>query len=321
MQVLADRDGLNLTSATLSAATKYVADSSEVGRNENDHTRSKPGYLFAEKEIVNFIRQETGTENRRNPIAFIVEAADDCVYSLCDLEDAVKKGVLSWDELTGALHDAAEENKENPKDAVKVIEECIENAKMRIEERLELSGLSLAGKARDDAFAQMFRTVAAIAIVEGASAAFAAKYDEIMTGQFCGELVGMPEAGKAKWIVDACKKVGQKHVYCTRENIELELRGRRVIHDLLNLLWIGIRDFDGEDPKPKSLKGKAWNLLSENYRSVFLSDWKQVSEIARRHELREEALQQYFRLLLLVDYVAGMTDSFACSLHRSLNNG
>src|SRR5205085_2448064 len=68
-----------------------------------DHTRSKPGYCWWESPVVDRARTETGINENRHPIAFIVEAADDCVYSLCDLEDAVRKGILSWYELCDVL--------------------------------------------------------------------------------------------------------------------------------------------------------------------------------------------------------------------------
>ena len=38
------------------------------------------------------------------------------------------------------------------------------------------------------------------------------------------------------------EKVGSERVYGTRQNVELELRGGRVIGDLLELLWIGVNE-------------------------------------------------------------------------------
>ena len=89
LQILADFYGLNLTYGTLSASCKYVAASTEVQKNGN-HACSKPGYFASETDVVKDIRDRTGTGSARNPITFLVEAADDAVYSVADIEDAVR---------------------------------------------------------------------------------------------------------------------------------------------------------------------------------------------------------------------------------------
>lgn len=95
LQILADFKGLNLTFGTLSALCKYTAPSHKAG-SKTDHARSKPGYFASENDLIKRIRAETGTGAARNPLTFLVEAADDIVYSVADVEDAVKKGVLTW---------------------------------------------------------------------------------------------------------------------------------------------------------------------------------------------------------------------------------
>jgi dGTPase len=94
LQILVDFNGLNLTFGTLSASCKYIARSNETSKE--DHARKKPGYFKSEEDIVTNIRENTGTDEARNPLTFLIEAADDIVYSVADVEDAVKKGVLSW---------------------------------------------------------------------------------------------------------------------------------------------------------------------------------------------------------------------------------
>ncbi|EDY19435.1 dGTPase [Chthoniobacter flavus Ellin428] len=98
LQILSDRSGLNLTYATLSAACKYTANSLEIGKPKNQHDRSKLGYFTSEDDLIKNIRSKTGTAGSRNPITFLAEASDDIVYSAVDVEDGVKKGVLSWGE-------------------------------------------------------------------------------------------------------------------------------------------------------------------------------------------------------------------------------
>jgi dGTPase len=99
LQVLADYTGLNLTFGTLSALGKYVASSDQADSEATNRAFRKPGYFASEADIVKQIRDATGTGEARHPICFLVEAADDIVYLAADVEDAVKKSVLSWREL------------------------------------------------------------------------------------------------------------------------------------------------------------------------------------------------------------------------------
>ena len=96
LQVLADRTGLNLTFGTLSAMRKYIAPSDKADSHSEDHAWRKPGYFASENELAQQISEATGTGTARHPICFLVEAADDIVYLAADVEDGVKKGVLSW---------------------------------------------------------------------------------------------------------------------------------------------------------------------------------------------------------------------------------
>ncbi len=77
LQVLADKFGLNLTCATLSATCKYVASSDQVEKNVQD--RSKVGYFFSERDLIKEVRKATDTGQARHPIALLVEASDDMV--------------------------------------------------------------------------------------------------------------------------------------------------------------------------------------------------------------------------------------------------
>lgn len=317
LQVLADRYGLNPTSATLAASMKYVAPSHDLADSKVDHTRSKPGYCWWEQPVVDRVRDKTGIGTARHPVAFIVEAADDAVYSLCDLEDAVRKGILSWAELCNVLCEQLKDEQSK-----KELCDWLNPLSKSIDERFSKSNLNPGLRARDEARAIWFRTQGHGVIVDEAANAFVKRYDEIMSGTFKGELVAdATHAPKAARLIDCCKRAAQEYVYPVRPNLELELKGRRVIHDLMDLLWIGIEKYDGKPPKAKNTAGKAWKLLSENYRALFEAEWAKSEEIARTRKVDVCLLRQYLRLLLLTDYIGGMTDTFACTMHRSVSNG
>ena len=293
LQILADFNGLNLTYGTLSALCKYIAPSHKAGIG-NNHANDKPGYFASENELVAAIREKTGTGDARNPITYLVEAADDIVYSVADIEDGVKKGVLSWTALSAKLSEAGDSAVAN---ALKTKEHILKAGKQEVR-----SGLS------DDVHASAFRTAAIGVMVRSAIETFKAHYKEIMEGTYQGELV---EDGNAVGLVKLLKKIGREKVYCTPQTLKLELMGRRVIFDLLRLFWEGAKDLPLRgDPKPKGFAGKIGALLSDNYREVF------------QHFVAEDKHipEGYHRLQLVTDYVCGMTDSFARRLHAELTN-
>ena len=101
LQVLSDVNGLNLTFATLSAACKYVVSACDTDTERHD--RSKPGFFETERELIERVQEETGTGVARNPITYLVEAADDIVNVCIDLEDGIRKRVFRWPEMIEAL--------------------------------------------------------------------------------------------------------------------------------------------------------------------------------------------------------------------------
>ena len=141
---------------------------------------------------------------------------------------------------------------------------------------------------------------------------FRKRLKNIEAGDFHSELV-KDEDYEAAAFVKACKKIGQEHVYPSTSTLKLELMGRKVIQDLMESFWEGASLCGSKDePKmcQKGFEGKAFSLISSNYKKVF------------RAALEEGVLpERYYRLQLVTDQVAGMTDSFAIKIHKSLMNG
>lgn len=289
LQVLSDRHGLNLTAATFSALCKYTAHSLEI--RKGDQAKKKLGYFTAEKNIIDLVRQETGTGDARNPITIIVEAADDIVYSVVDIEDAIKKCVIGWEDVKKAIKGTGKGI------ASRLIKES--------ERQIKNAALPLSRDAEQEGIAQFFRT---FLIGEGSKAVqkrFASKgvYGEIMAGTYAKEILYDTPVGS---VYAALKSFAQQRVYNAKSILRLEILGYDVIHSLMDLFW---QIEPGSDRR--GLGGKLYGLMSQNYRSIFENpdDW-------------EKSLPRNYRKALLVtDYICGMTDSFALNLHRELNNG
>lgn len=281
---------------------KYVAASHEADKDGSEKSRAKPGFCQTEQPIVQLVRDATGTGPSRNPIAYLVEAADDSVYSICDVEDGIRKGVITWRDFIEALEEDD-------------LQQIARHAQEFIVRRAEESGLDL-GTAADEAYSVQFRVVAQGHAINAAASAFAKNYGTIMDGDFSSELLDEKGELAAERLIARCKKIGRERVYNKRPTVELELRGETILHGLLDVLWRGVKDFNGEPPKPKTAQGKAYSLLSSNYRSLFEHSWKAPAP----EGADKAAWRHYLKLMLITDYVAGMTDGYATSLHKSLTN-
>jgi len=294
LQVLADRSGLNLTFGTLSALRKYVAPSDKAKRDSPNRAWRKPGHFASENDIVDEISNATGTSGARHPICFLVEAADDIVYLSADIEDAVKKGVVSWR--------AIEEQLKSKGDSVQA-------ALSRQERILRAGRPEVPAVLDDDIRAAAFRTGAIAVMADAVVKTFSDRYQEIMGGTHEGDLLDESEAAE---LAESLRMIGQTSVYPTRSTLTLELMGRHVIADLMDLFWEGAEAIPvDQEPKTSKFAGKAAALISPNYRRIF-------QEFAAE---KKGLPEMYHRFQLVTDYICGMTDSFAKRLHSELFNG
>jgi dGTPase len=290
--LLIDDFGLNYTCGTFSAARKYLPASDKLG---SDHTHSKPGFFWSEREIVAIAASETRSDGCRHPLAFLVEAADDLVYSVVDLEDGVKRKVLDWQELAEYL----QKNCSGSSAYTKV---------MKAVDKADLSGFTRSAK--DEAMVQLFRISAISEFAIAAKELFRKHYDSIMDGEYRKELI-LDDDSEARPLIEACKRYARGNLYKASNILKLEIRGRHVIHELMDVLWEAVKDIS-PDKIPAGTKrypDKIYQLISDNYRRVF----------EKRIKLDPEH-QTYHKLQLITDYVAGMTDTFACELHKDLTN-
>ena len=282
-------------------ACKYIAPANEITKDL--HEKSKLGYFTSEQDFVEKLQEETGTENIRNPIAHIVESADDIAYSVVDIEDGVKKGVISWDDLEvkleeefkNALGKYSKSDKNMLKTCFSGAQEIVKKAKETIPGK---------GKTHDNTMAQAFRIHVIIQSAKAIEKAFKEKYKDIMNGNYPYELYKDSEAGA---LIKACKEVGLKYIYCSKETLKLELMGRQVIHGLMDIFWEGASKGSKEK---KGFARKIFDLTSRNYRVVYDKAMKE-----------KKFPDKYCCMQLMTDYICGMTDTFACTLHKQLTNG
>ena len=167
LQVLADYKGLNFTFGTLSALMKYVAPSDVADANHSDPAFRKPGYFASESDVVAEIREATGTGKARHPIAVLVEAADDIVYLAADVEDGVRKKVLSWPEVLAEIPIA---------ELPVCVDPAIDATLAQMRRILNAGHTTALPGLEDDIHASAFRTAAIGVMVHRCSKAFEEKY-------------------------------------------------------------------------------------------------------------------------------------------------
>lgn len=102
-------NGLSLTYSTLAAIAKYPCESS--ARDKSYIHRKKFGFFQSEKDIFKDIAFHTQmkTESEqpaiylRHPFVWLVEAADDICYTIVDLEDAHRLGIVEHSQCMDML--------------------------------------------------------------------------------------------------------------------------------------------------------------------------------------------------------------------------
>ncbi len=103
------RGGFGLTYTTIASILKYPCESVAVEKKYKH--RKKYGFFQTEKETVKRIVQELGMIEesaepfvyKRHPFVYLVEAADDICYSIVDMEDAHRLGILQKEEVVEAF--------------------------------------------------------------------------------------------------------------------------------------------------------------------------------------------------------------------------
>lgn len=284
-RLLAHDYGLNLTCATTSAVRKYLASSSEADRKSAVHEKTKPGFFVSETEILQQVSAHTSTEDRRHPITYLVEAADDIVYCVVDIEDGIKKHLLTWPQVSKFLTERC--------DGSPVFTQAIKGADKQMKDPKE-SDLWTSE------YPQAFRVNAISAMVRAVVNIFDLRYDAIMSGEYHKELAYDEECTAASF-VGACKELLRETVFRYQGVLRLEVRGREVIHALMDLFWEGVSDYLKERrAHTRTYGGKLYLLISTNYRHLF-----------EQRLLSGKEDETYCAVQLVTDYVSGMTDAYA----------
>lgn len=166
----------------------------------------------------------------------------------------------------------------------------------------------MAEQERVLAKARVFRNNVQSFFFQKAVEAFVQNYEAIMHGEFRGELLDVE-----KGFTDVLKKITSNNCFSCKEVLSLELAGHKVITELLNIFYDVLNTATKEEVEStKEYASKIYSKISENYKYIALHDY------TNNDRKDFDKLTTYDKLHLIVDFVSGMTDSYAVSLYKEL---
>lgn len=263
------KGGFAMTYSTLASIVKYPY-SSELSGGKN-----KFGFFASEEKDYRQIADDLGIcklseqplRYARHPLVYLVEAADDICYQVMDIEDAHKLRLLTTEKAIDLLL------------GFFVGEDRVRRVK----------NLSLVSDVNEQ-IAYLRSSVIGL-LVDECSALFLANEEKILSGNYEGTLIGNISPG----VADAyrqCAGFALQHLYRSKDVLDIELAGHRIIGYLLDEFTEAIRN-----------SGHAYSKLL-------------LDRIPEQYETDSQRL--YGRIQAVIDYISGMTDVYALDLYRKI---
>ena len=264
------KGGFVLTYTTLASIVKYPFSSSLA------RTKSKFGFFVSEEESFQKIATELGLtllnehplKYARHPLVYLVEAADDICYQMMDIEDAHKLKILTTQETKELL--LSYFSKERQAHRLKTMEIVSDTNEQIAYLRSSVIGL----------------------LIGECVQAFVDNEEKILKGEFEGSLINHISEVPAN-AYKHCADISLKRIYRSRDVLDIELAGFRIISTLLELMIDAVRSPE-----------KAYSQLL-------------INRVSGQYNIKAPAL--YERIQAVLDYISGMTDVFALDLYRKIN--
>ena len=266
------KGGFALTYSTLASIVKYPYSSHYSG------AKSKFGFFKTEAETFRAIADELGLiclsdegeplRYCRHPLVFLVEAADDICYQMMDIEDAYKLKILTREETVALLTPFIEEHKQGH--LTEVLNMVTDSNEQIAYLRSKVIGI----------------------LIDECVEAFMHHEEEILNGTFSEPLI-KHTSERCRQAYKRCSEVAVKKIYRSRDVLDIELAGFRIINTLIELMIDAVTHPD-----------KAYSRLL-------------IDRVSSQYDLHAPTL--YGKIQAVFDYLSGMTDVFALDLYRKLN--
>lgn len=266
--------GLRISYATLGAFMKYPKESlpkkptSKICDKKYGFFQQDKAFFVEVAHELGLISNKSGNDIgfERHPLAYLVEAADDICYTIIDFEDGINLGWISEEYALEYL--------------IKLVKNGIDTKKYN-----ELI-------TKEDRISYL-RALAIGSLINDAVAVFMENEKAILAGEFPFALM---DRSQYKAQMNDIIQISIKNVYQSKEVIQKEVMGYKIIHSLL-------------DGFCTAYNNKV-NGAASNYDELLLK------LLPERFQFQKENL--YDRLLHICHFVSLLTDGKALELYRTI---
>lgn len=308
LHYLVDKNGMNLTKSLLGTIIKYPCSSLEISKDSHIKYH-KMGYFYAERALFGDLQESLGTHGHRHPLAFVLEAADDIAYKTADIEDAVKKGCITYEQLVRELKNFGAKFTGGHKDAFDKISNSLEQ---KYEKALNRGLQQAEGNA-----VQNWAVYVQGWMINATTENFLKNYDALMDGSYGAHGEDLFTGTDGESMMDALGEIAYRYAFQITPILKLEIAAQRILDFLLDVFVHAVLYYDTKTALTEVQK-KMMSLLSDNYIAIYRQFAEQVDK-SEQSSSQKEAEKLYLRLLLVTDQVCGMTDSHAKRLYQELN--
>lgn len=315
IRVVTKLQRLNLSYTQIAAILKYSRAAYEkrpAKEHKHSYLMKKPGYYYSEKDIVEEICQTLDIKKGcRFPITYIMEAADDISYLNADMEDAVDKGILKFEDIYRLIKEHCEKIGETY--LHDLVEGFYKKAKENEDEPYQFN-----------LFLTLTRAKLTHALVEHVSDIYVQNHEKVFNGEFNDALLEFDKDSKYTKAINILQEISIKYIYSNKDKQTLELKGHKILSSLLDIYT----------PILKLSNEEFYELISDKNISCFISQ-RLVKRLSSKHivayknsldaiksdknSTKYKLEEWYLRARLLIDYISGMTDDFALDEYRVLN--
>ena len=263
--------GYVMTYSTLASIVKYPYSSVLSGG------KSKFGFFCSEMPFFREVAEHLGLVKiedegyrlryARYPLAYFVEAADDICYEIMDIEDAYKLHIITADQtrdlLLNFFDPAQRQTIDTNYPSVTDINERI----------------------------IYMRSCVINAIEQECVRVFTDNEEQILRGEFEGSLIKHVNP-RMRDAFAQCADFAVEHIYRSREVLDVELAGYKIIDTLLELFTDAV----------------------DNPHKVYSQ--RLIDRVSSQYQINAPTLHE--RLTGVLDFITGMTDVYALDLYRKI---
>lgn len=292
LQTHGARRGLDLSASTLAASLKY---SRSVEGNAIGAQGKKFGYFESERSVVEWIRVTTGLrEGERHPLTWVMEACDDIAYSILDVEDLLKKGLLSPEDVLIILKRVTGLTGNSTIEKIAADFQKVDSTDRRAE-------------IRRDVKVQFIRARTIAALIDVAVNAFETHAKGIMDRT---HQVGLMENDP---LCGALKEIARSYGFVHPTVLRAEAEGATAMDTVMTEMWAAISNRKkSEDLWSNRIGARSryvFSLISPNYVEAAVDAGLKAGPAGT---------MRYRELRLLTDMMSGMTDGFLMKLAADL---